>query len=37
MARVLTSKKTTQVIFTLLALENDFQAHKMVNVDKYLI
>jgi hypothetical protein len=25
------------VIFTLLALENDFQGHKMVDVDKYLI
>lgn len=37
MAHALTSKKTTQVVFTLLALEYDFQAHKMVNVDKYLI
>jgi len=37
MAHALTSKKTKQVIFTLLALENDFQAHKMVNVDKYFI
>jgi len=37
MAHALTSKKTIQVIFTLLALENDFQAHRMVDVDKYLI
>ncbi len=37
MAHALTSKKTTQVVFTLLELENDFQTHKMVDVDKYLI
>jgi hypothetical protein len=37
MAHALASKKTTQVIFTLLALENDFQSYKMVHLDKFLI